>query len=129
VKKVTQVVTLDEALADMQSRASNNGYFSFSWIPHVNKAQLVIVNETKEKIAEGKENSRKILKIASAANFQVKAVQYLHSNGFALYHTALFTVTGFVEVLTPYLLGFYSNSLKVTRYHKVNNLLSDKKLS
>jgi hypothetical protein len=54
VKKVSQVVSLEEALSDMQSRASSNGFFEFSWIPHVNKAQLVIINETKEKSSEGK---------------------------------------------------------------------------
>ena len=54
MKKLTQVVSLDEALNDLQGRASSNAFFAFSWIPHVNKAELVIVNETKEQVKEGK---------------------------------------------------------------------------
>jgi len=73
-------------------------FFGIKWIPHVNKAEMTIVNESKEQVKEVKE-------------WQVQAVQTAQKKAFDVYHNVLFFVSGVVEPLTPYLLGFYANSL------------------
>jgi len=108
LQKVTQVVSTEEAVSDLAGKTKSNQYYSFWWIPHVNKANLFIMNKTDKAPVASSTTEKATDKLRKQAI--VIATDFANR----IFGKLVIGITAFVEILTPTFLGFLVSSLKRT---------------